>query len=421
MIFRNDSLSVENEARFQGFASILFLVSICATFFSRNVISMHLEVRALYVYAVALVLTALAVGMRRSISQPHLMVGFVAAPLIGGAIAGAYWESQTIASLPIWFAMAAIIVFAAPAKVIGWAVEICSIILCVMLVGAIIGYIWASAGGEPLFWWPTERGGHNFQPFSFSSAWVLTETRMNGIYNEPAVLSFFLCLTAASRHVLGLDRRMTAFLLIGGMITVSLAHLIYIFCHIVATFRWPRSSREWRATGGFVAALLIMAAVVSQTSDMTGTFADRLGPPTEDQEAGRLVAGDNRGPRIVAGLEALQNNPVGWLVGVGPNCAVDSNNCEGASYAVGETPLSPIVKWGLVASLHFYLILGVLCLAGLRDRHLFVAVGVALMIAQRPRIVDASYPIAMCVFLYCLLIHFKAHGAKADYRSWWRL
>lgn len=376
---------------------IIFSIVIAA--FSRQLFSLYFDIRAIFVYAFCIaivVFSRVRLGTLRSLE--HILV-FSVTPIALSICVSAYYNDTVYIMDMLWMSASAFIVFSGSTAVHRKAVSVISGILFALLVGAIAGYAWVAAGFDPIFWFANQRGGFNFQPFSFSSAWVTYQIRMNGIFDEPGAFSFYICMTVACRYFLRMPVRLSWFLLLAGMVTVSLAHILFTVLFLFSTVSLPKSRRGAANLCFGILVALASSGFIYASTDIFQALGSRLQPP---QAENQLVAGDNRGPRLIAGLEVITSNPKTIVVGAGPDCAMSALNCVGTDFSVGETVLTPMVRWGLLSTYPFYVIMAASVLTGFARRRYMVALAAAGMMFQRPQIHLAADPIFMCLYFAAL-------------------
>ncbi len=213
--------------------------------------------------------------------------------------------------------------------------------------------------------------------------------RPSGIYDEPGVLSFMVCGIAALRHLRGRDSRVTWLMLGMGFVTLSLAHLIYVFLHVLA------ERLSFRNLAGIMATLLPLVVIVGYLGGYEILEKRLLGRVTIT-EAGELV-GDNRSQRMVNAVEHLSAHPESILFGAHPSCRFDYMTCKEKFPLMGENPLSPLVFQGIFLSWPYYLALAVLLLAPLFGREYIVSFAFGALLLQRPYLLDVGYALIGCL------------------------
>jgi hypothetical protein len=300
----------------------------------------------------------------------------------------AWWQDLKLAFFPAYLALSIVTVAALSRRAAWLFVRWMTALMAVLAACALAGQVYAWLGGAPLLTIDNPDG----RP---ASLYLLTMTndaldnliRPAGIFDEPGALSFYICLTAACRSLLGMPRKATWPLLAGGLITLSLAHLVYMAFHLMSErLMSPRAMRALLAGALVLGGAMLHPAV-------QGTIHERIGARLV-MEDGRL-AGDNRSELLqnAAGYVDLKTS----LVGLDARCISDWAACQRAYRRFGENILTPLVQGGILMSWPYYATLAALLATGLRARRRLVCVGVAALLVQRPYVLSAGY---------CLLIQF---------------
>ena len=87
-------------------------------------------------------------------------------------------------------------------------IDLMSIFLQIILVMAIISFIYTLLGGEPIFSITNPDGRENhFLLTSFSNSFWSGFSRPSGIFDEPGTLSFFVCSVCALRQLFSLEEK----------------------------------------------------------------------------------------------------------------------------------------------------------------------------------------------------------------------
>lgn len=261
-----------------------------------------------------------------------------------------------------------------------------AIVIC-----AIVGFLYSASGGEALFSIVNEDGRENgFYLTTFSNTYLFGFIRPSGIYDEPGALSFMLCAISLLRDALGLDRRRTLLLLFLGLVTSSVAHLIFLIFYIVAA--GIRNQIKFLIYS-LVFLTLILAFDVSVLS-VVNEFSSRL------TIVDGSLSGDNRSD--------LLNNAISYLstsvafFGLDSNCILNNSSCESMNYLkYGENPLTPIVHYGILLSLPYYTALILLIFFAIRVRSL-AAFGFALILLQRPYVLSYGYTLIIVICIYAM-------------------
>lgn len=268
-------------------------------------------------------------------------------------------------------------------------IEVATTFHLAMILFAIVGFIYAASGGEAIFSIINEDGRENgFYLTTFSNTYLLGFIRPSGIYDEPGALSFMLCAIALLRDSLGLNRKITVILLALGLITSSVAHLIFLIIFLAGF--GIRFQIKF-----LIYFLFLIAAILFFNASFFSVF---------EELSSRLIivdgsiAGDNRSDLIFNALYYL--NPISAAFGLDSNCILNTSACEVMNYyKYGENPLTPMVHYGLLLAFPYYFALMLFILYAVRARS-FAAFGFMLLLLQRPYVLSFGYSllIAVCIF-----------------------
>jgi hypothetical protein len=323
--------------------------------------------------------------------------------IAGGALLAlayaAYWQDLKLAFFPAYLALSIVTVAALSARSARLFVQYMTGLLVALAAAGLIGQVYAYLGGAPLLTIDNPDG----RP---ASLYLLTMTndvvdnliRPSGLFDEPGALAFYICMVAACRSVLDMPPRATWLLLAGGLVTLSLAHLVYMAFHLLS--ERLLSARALRA---LLASALVLGAA-SLHPALQRTVEERLGARLA-MEDGRL-AGDNRTELLEQAAAYVDAGTA--VFGLDPLCVTDWSACQRKYKRFGENILTPLVQGGVLTTWPYYVILAALLLGGLRARRHLCHVGVAALLLQRPYVLNAGY---------CLLIYFFCQLAWLQLQS----
>lgn len=299
-------------------------------------------------------------------------------------VSGIYWVEPRVGLYPIFFLTAWWILSISTYQDIEAFVSVSSMIMIVVIMGAWIGFLYALQGGEEMGTFVNPDGRPNLLYLStLSNARIYNYIRPSGVYDEPGTLSFLICAIAATRHLLDYDKRVTWILIVFGLVTTSLAHIVYMFFHILA----ERITVRKLAIIGIVGILVIAGAAQTEA----GSAFERLLIVRLQVEDGQL-AGDNRSELMMTAAGHL--SPLSAIVGLDASATVDARKFQRTYPQVGSVhPLAPLVRQGILLAAGYYVFLIVLLVKGLSKRRLLVLVGVAALFMQRPYIMSMGYAI----------------------------
>lgn len=370
-------------------------------YFSQSPLLMLVGVGAAGLYAVALLFTTADVlrsGTYKRFPALVVTVGVVGVPTsVHVLVAG---SSDLIAG-SIFLIGSAIVVLALSRSQLQTTVEILTVLMLVVVIGAWLGIVAYYAGLEPIAVFSNPREGYSVWYTTLVPNWVFPP-QPSGIYFEPGELSFFICGIAACRHLLNLNRKLTWALLLGGLVTVSLAHVIYTMVHLLS------ERINWRIAVGACLLIVVVLSLASVGVPQATRVVERLDVSNRDRTRVQVIPGDNRTYRMLNAAEVLASrNAYLWGVDIGQrNDSWDFEDSVGGG-EIDANPLYPLVKWGLIGAVLYPVSLAILLMFGLSRRYYLVVFGIGLLLLQRPMLYAAGYSTAVLLVLYCSWIAAK--------------
>lgn len=317
----------------------------------------------------------------------------VAILLIFSIINVFYWSSFTL-KVGIYFYSIFLIIFLLRYSDIYKYVDYMSNLFILMLVGCVIGFLYAYLGGQALLAFPNEDGRPNgLFLTTFSTHYFDGLIRPSAIFDEPGALSFLLCITVALRESLGMSRRTSWILLIIGFITLSTAHAIFFVCF------WIKA--QWVSLKNFLYSIILAILVIyllmsieSPISVILEYIFNRFSIVD-----GSFV-GDNRSALIASAYNYLDMRT--FLFGLDGDCIMGSPECSFKGYTqYCCNPLTLIVHYGFFLSLPYYISMFYLLFSALKYKDL-VIFGVFLLLLQRPYTMAYGYAIILFIYVYSL-------------------
>lgn len=204
--------------------------------------------------------------------------------------------------------------------------------------------------------------------------------RSSGIYDEPGALSFVVCSIATLRFILCKNYKTTWLILFLGLITFSLAHIIYMFIYFILEKNKTRNI-------GLMLIFLCLAYFLNNlyfSESSNELILNRL----EINEEGGFV-GDNRSERFFNALEYLDFDV--FLFGLDKSIFDDYQNAQYRYKLVGENILSPLVTKGLFMSLSYYTVIVLLVYMAVKKRKYIIGIGMIMLLSQRPYVLLPGY------------------------------
>jgi hypothetical protein len=313
-----------------------------------------------------------------------------------------FWMDARFALSSIFLIFSLFLLQFIDCRALDWFLTLATALLLVLLVGAIIGFVLALSGMQPMFEMANTDGRPNYFFYTtFSNLRWGNIIRPSGIYDEPGAFSFMICAVSAIRHLRGRDSRVTWLMLGMGFITLSLAHLVYVLLHALA------ERLKYRNVVGIMATLLPLVLLVGYLGGFE-IFEKRLLSRATISESGEIV-GDNRSLRAVNAAKHLNAHPDSILFGADPSCRFEPVECKEKFPLMGENPLSPLVFNGILISWPYYLVLAVLLCAPMFGRKYIVSFAFAALLLQRPYMLGLGYS-----FIGLLVVATTIRGVVGD-------
>ena len=309
-----------------------------------------------------------------------------------------YWSSMTF-KVSIYFYAILLIILTFDYSDIYKYIDYLSTIFILMLIGCIIGFLYAYFGGQALLAFPNEDGRPNgLFLTTFSSSYFDGLIRPSAIYDEPGALSFLLCITTALRESFGMNRKISWILLIGGLITLSTAHAIFFVCFYIKT-QWISFKRFLISIIFAILILYILMSIESPISVILDYIFNRF------VIVDGSFAGDNRSPLIISAYNYLDLKT--FLFGLDGDCIMGSPSCLIKGYTqYCCNPLTPIVHYGIFLSIPYYASLFFILFKSIKHKDLIIF-GVFLLLLQRPYIMAYGYSVILFIYLYSLTFNKK--------------
>ncbi|MEB0140844.1 hypothetical protein QN363_17595 [Undibacterium sp. CCC2.1] len=262
---------------------------------------------------------------------------------------------------------------------------------------AIIGFLYALAGGADLFRLINPDGR---ELLLFLSTFSNSNFPIGGghiirpsfIFDEPGAYTFaidtiLLINLMVYRKLRGIDW----FLIIGGLITFSIAHIL-VCCLIVFAARKSKLLFIPACAISGIDYLLYLSSGVSQIIDRF-TVVDGA------------LAGDNRSKLFERAFDLVVEHPYG----MGGICNWDISSCFDIYGGFGENPAFPAAYYGIMAAsayyLIFFIIVSLIVISALKLNRFWMLTSLAILalIAQRPFLFNIGYNLQILLIFSMLL------------------
>lgn len=329
---------------------------------------------------------------------------FISLIFITSLLSGLYSQSIIVGLYSSLFTISLLLLSLSNLDELYKVVHFATKLLFFILIGAIIAYLLNTLGKEPLMQYTTS-GGRILDVYLFSlgeDAMVGAGQsykqiiRTSGIYDEPGAFSMVICLVAAMRHLLGMNNKKTWILLLLGFITFSLAHLIYVIIH------WFSDTSIKNKIGKLIKVMFlsfIITISLGIIDDIVKGIFNRFIIITDNGIV--LKTSNNRTKHFKHAINSLDNITIKDIF-----FGMDSTCLTGGACMKGRldfTPLSPMLIQGLLLSWHYYIILFILIILGLRKQHYLVLIGVALLFMQRASMHSIGYSMLIALILTIII------------------
>jgi hypothetical protein len=264
-------------------------------------------------------------------------------------------------------------------------VELLSSILLATVVLGLLALILNTAGFPSLL---TIRS-LDFVPFSLLYG-DMSLKRVAGFMHEPGQLSFYICACVVYRELLGLNRRRSVVMLALGLLTQSLAHLVFtaIFVFYLMLGFFGRA----RDRNGSIFLVVITAFVIVISTGLLDWAVGRAATFALYPEDWSRFVSFNYALNLLDSWRSV-------LFGPSPSLAARqlapeemlSDEFEGVSI-YGENPLSPLIFGGLLGSWPYYLFIAAAAFSfyRLKGKGLLL-LAIALLTLQRPYTLEFPY------------------------------
>lgn len=272
-------------------------------------------------------------------------------------------------------------------------VEAASNFILLVALGAVVGFCYAYVGGAPLLEIENPDGRSAYLYLTTMTNWrVGTIIRPSGIFDEPGALSFFICFVCGMRRAVNLPSKKTIWLLMLGLITLSVAHVIFVVLYLMS------EKVRTQDVAKFSVPFLVVFGIMLLNDDLM-TALDAVLFSRFDVIDGK-VAGDNRSDLFMNALQLVNQQSFFW--GVDSVCITDPALCNALYEPFGENILSLLVLTGIGPALPFYLLSVYLIFVGIIARRNLYILGLFLVLAQRPNLMSFGYALVITLAAFTI-------------------
>lgn len=325
-----------------------------------------------------------------------------------------FHQEASFMLLPFFFLTSVYFVLVSSNNDIAKFVDVSTNIIFLITIGAFFGFFYAFFFGQPTFVFKNPNGLENqvFLTTMTNSRWG-NFIRPSGIYDEPGALSFFICGICYIRHLLNFDKKRTRLILFLGLITFSVAHVIYLAFHLISDTKYKINISLIKKSFYFIFILLSIYFILLFTGTwewISLVFFGRF-----QSENSGLFPGDNRSMYFFNALDYISQHPLNILFGESMKTNFDNISFDYG--VVGSNPLMPILSFGVLISLPYYLILFLLFISIIKGRKYFASIGFALVLFQREFFLVVSY--SMIFILLFRILYINLINEKKGINSIW--
>jgi|GEM_PF-6695876 hypothetical protein len=320
-------------------------------------------------------------------------------------ITALYWSDIRLLSVRSYLVLSLFLISISSFREIEKAVDVLSLLIIIMEVGAMIALIFILVGYGPISSFPRPSSISTLfvYPFSLSpfGGGIHEHIRLTSIYDEPGSFSFVICIIAYLRYALNKDSRITMVILFLGMSTFSLAHVIFIIAFYILAGKKIDLN---------IISIVILPVLFISLFYFTkfGSLIDRFifNRFIISAAADQYFTGDNRSEMFFNGLEILLSDSKIWLLGV------NQYNIDNYKINLGENPLTPLIYNGILMSWTYYLyiILGSWISFKYKE-YSFLAI--ILLIIQRPYLDSFGYSLMLLLAFWAFLHKINENKIKS--------
>lgn len=264
-------------------------------------------------------------------------------------------------------------------------------IFFILLIGAWIGFFYVQLGGTSLFYLPNPNGLFNyFYLFTFST--TNDPLRPSGIYDEPGAFSFYICLLVCLRSIFKLNNTTSIILLSLGLITQSIAHIIFAVIWLISFYISSNRSISFFKKLSILFFSIIFSSIVYLSGILDWALNRAIGYGDSPEDTGRL-------PAMYNVYEYISSNWNYFFFGFQSDCIDRSNAGCGELY--GENFLTPLVYGGFLSSWPYYIFLLFCIILPFIKRNFFYLIGLAAILLQRPYFLEMPYSFCISMVVSC--------------------
>lgn len=307
-----------------------------------------------------------------------------------------YQTSLQILTTPVYFLYSLLIISLFAKNEFERFTKFYTIFIIILLIGALVSLTYKVLGGEALLYFENPDGRKNYVvPFTFSNSVWQNFIRPAGIFDEPGAFSFFVCSAVTIRTLLKHNSNISFWILVVGLITFSLAHIIFLVTFILSH---REHTIKWCVYIAIVLLGLFLILIAVGAFDIFyNVFLIRF----EITDGGRLH-GDNRSRLFFNTLHILNSDIALMITGLSDELRNNPSSffmVYGENMETGANPLNMLLKLGAM-SLFYYITLIYLFFQGVvRGRSGAFLIGFGALLLQRDYIFVISYAFVVSMII----------------------
>lgn len=315
--------------------------------------------------------------------------------LLGFIVSSLYWQDIALIHYPKFLILSVIIISLLDSSEILGYIKACTYYVFFNIILAVLGFIYALFGGASVFEVvvPTTGRAFDFYLTSFSVTNYADFIRPSGFFDEPGALSFFVCFIVMLRELNGLNRNISIVMLLLGLVTLSLAHVLFFIIFFVYIFMLERSFKYGLSIVIFLAWLAVFFVFIPNGDVVLEYFLSRSSSD---------IGSEGRSGLLFSALDMIsKSEPSVYLFGINSKCLTDyMQGCQSIYPRMGENILSPLVFGGFLTSWIYYFMFGLVMLVFFVRPNLgFVLLSFGVLFIQRPYHFNVSYSLTFAFLL----------------------
>lgn len=363
-------------------------------FFLMSPIYSALNIKGVY-FLIALLMLIMMNGSIRANKFDRSMYYLFLILIITSLISSLYNDSLTPFVFSCFFVLTGFVVLQSDREIIDFTIHYATLIFFVFIAGAFLSVFYYNLGGNYLFYLINPDGRENFFYLTGFSNSVTFTIRPSAIYDEPGAFSFYICLLVAMRSRLQMPAFSSSLLMLGGLITQSIAHILFLFIWLLWLFlSIPNHSISNKKIFLFRVLIFIVFLVCCLIFLNSYFFEWAINRAAVYYESPEL------NPRYISLInvnDLIKSNLNNFFFGFDQACINRSEVCGG----YGENILTPLIYGGILVAWPYYLFLVFSLSAIFKSVDGLLVFGVAMLLWQRPYLQE--FPYSAAIILLCVI------------------